>query len=303
MKKIKEYLFNPLLICYVLLGRYGRWIPDKWYLKLQYFICMREILNLKTPKTFTEKIQWLKLQNRKEYYHKLVDKYEVKKIVSSMIGDEYIIPTLGVWKSFDEIDFSELPNKFVLKTTQGSHSSLICKDKEKFDSLKAKDLFRKWMKTSPYDFYREWVYKDIEPRILAEQYISVTDGQDLIDYKFYCFNGNPLYCQVIKDRSTKETIDFFDQKWIHQEFYGLLPKNDQSKITQSKTIIDKPINYEKMLNIAKILSKGIPFLRVDLYNLNGKIYFGEYTFYHWSGFVPFDPETWDYKLGELIHLP
>ena len=145
MKKIKEYLFNPLLICYVLLGRYGRWIPDKWYLKLQYFICMREILNLKTPKTFTEKIQWLKLQNRKEYYHKLVDKYEVKKIVSSMIGDEYIIPTLGVWKSFDEIDFSELPNKFVLKTTQGSHSSLICKYNEKFDSLKAKDLFRKWM--------------------------------------------------------------------------------------------------------------------------------------------------------------
>ena len=130
----------------------------------------------------------------------------------------------------------------------------------------------------------------------------MTDGQDLIDYKFYCFNGNPLYCQVIKDRSTKETIDFFDQKWIHQEFYGLLPKNDQSKITQSKTIIDKPINYEKMLNIAKILSKGIPFLRVDLYNLNGKIYFGELTFYPAGGLGYFTPKEWNLKLGKLINI-
>ena len=291
------YLKRPLLIGYALLMRLGRRLPDKLYIKLQYWFYMGKNLDLKNPKTFTEKIQWLKLYNRKEEYHQLVDKCEAKKIVASIIGEKYIIPTLGVWDSFDEIDFSILPDKFVLKTTQGSHSSLICRDKRHFDKERAKRSFKGWMKSSPYEKFREWAYKGITPRILAEQYIELKKGEDLVDYKFYCFNGKPLYCQVIKDRTTKETIDFFDRDWNHQEFWGL-----QSEVTQSEVTIERPINYDKMLEIAEELSQNIPFLRVDLYNLEGEIYFGELTFYPAAGLGSFTPDNWNLKLGELIKL-
>lgn len=292
-----KYIENPLLIGYALLMRFGGWLPDRLYIKLQYLFYMRKRLELKHPKTFTEKIQWLKLYNRKEEYHQLVDKFEVKKIVASMIGEEYIIPTLGVWDSFDEINFSELPDKFVLKTTQGSHSSMICRDKRHFDKERAKESFKTWMKSSPYEKFREWAYKGVKPRILAEQYVELKEGEDLVDYKFYCFAGKPLYCQVIKDRTTGETIDFFDRDWNHQEFFGLW-----SKVMQSKVMIVRPINYEKMLEIAEKLSQGMPFLRVDLYNLEGRIYFGELTFYPAAGLGYFTPDRWNLKLGELIKL-
>lgn len=291
------YLKRPLLIGSVLLMRLGRWLPDELYIKLQYWLYMGKKLDLKNPKTFTEKIQWLKLHNRKEEYHRLVDKCEVKKVVASIIGDEYIIPTLGVWDSFDKIDFSILPDKFVLKTTQGSHSSFICRDKKDFDKEKAKKSFRIWMRSSPYEKFREWAYKGIKPRILAEQYLELKKGEDLVDYKFYCFNGKPLYCQVIKDRTTKETIDFFDKDWNHQEFLGL-----HTKVTHSKVTIECPINYGKMLEVAEVLSQDVPFLRVDLYNLGGKIYFGELTFYPAAGLGCFTPDKWNLKLGELIKL-
>lgn len=297
MGRLQKYLDHPLLIGYALLMRYGRWIPDKLYLRLQYYFYMGKKLNLRNPKTFTEKIQWLKLYDRKEEYHQLVDKYEVKGVVASIIGEDYVIPTLGVWDSFDEIDFSKLPDKFVLKTTQGSHSSLICRSKYDFDKGKSKKLFKEWLRTSPYDKFREWAYKGIKPRILAEQYIELNKGEDLVDYKFYCFAGNPLYCQVIKDRTTQETIDFFDRDWRHQEFFGL-----RAKVTQSKERIARPVNYDKMLEIAEKLSKGLPFLRVDLYNLEGKIYFGELTFYPAAGLGYFTPEEWNLRLGDLIKL-
>ena len=307
MGRLQKYLDHPLLIGYALLMRYGRWIPDKLYLRLQYYFYMGKKLDLRNPKTFTEKIQWLKLYNRKKEYHQLVDKYEVKGVVAPIIGEDHVIPTLGVWDSFDEIDFSKLPDKFVLKTTQGSHSSLICRNKCDFDKGKAEKLFKVWLRTSPYDKFREWVYKGIKPRILAEQYLELEEGEDLVDYKFYCFAGEPLYCQVIKDRTTQETIDFFDRDWIHQEFFGLQSKITQSKITQSKITqskitIARPINYDKMLEIAGKLSKGVPFLRVDLYNLEGKIYFGELTFYPAAGLGYFTPEEWNLRLGDLIKL-
>ena len=297
MSRLQKYLDNPLLIGYALLMHYGRWIPDRAYLKLQYYFYMGKKLDLRNPKTFTEKIQWLKLYNRREEYHRLVDKYEVKDVVASIIGEEHVIPTLGVWDSFDEIDFSKLPDKFVLKTTQGSHSSLICRDKCDFDKGKAEKLFKAWLRTSPYNNFREWAYKGIKPRILAEQYIELEEGKDLVDYKFYCFAGEPLYCQVIKDRTVQETIDFFYRDWRHQEFFGL-----QADVTQSKETIARPVNYDKMLEIARKLSKGVPFLRVDLYNLEGKIYFGELTFYPAAGLGYFTPEEWNMRLGKLINL-
>lgn len=297
MDRLQKYLDNPLLIGYVLLIRYGRWIPDKLYLRLQYYFYMGKKLDLKNPKTFTEKIQWLKLYNRKEEYHRLVDKHEVKGIVASIIGEEHVIPTLGVWDSFDEIDFSALPQQFVLKTTNASQTTMICMDKRSFDVDKARKLFKRYLKISLYKNFREWVYKGVKPRIIAERYMELVEGEDLIDYKFYCFDGEPLYCQVIKNRRKEETIDFFDQDWNHQEFCGL-----RSKVTRSKVAIECPINYDKMLEIARKLSKGIAFLRVDLYNLHGKIYFGELTFYPSAGFGYFTPKEWNVKLGNLIRL-
>ena len=306
--RLHGYIENPLLIGYALLMHFGRWLPDRLYIKLQYLFYMGKRLSLKNPETFTEKIQWLKLYNRKEEYHQLVDKCEVKKIVASIIGEEYIIPTLGGWDSFDEINFLKLPDKFVLKTTQGSHSSMICRDKRCFDKERAKKSFETWMKSSPYEKFREWAYKGIKPRIIAEQYLELKEGEDLVDYKFYCFDGQPLYCQVIKDRTIGETIDFFDKDWNHQEFFGLQSKVTQSKVTQSKVTqskvtIARPINYEKMLEIAEKLSQGVPFLRVDLYNLDGKIYFGELTFYPAAGLGYFTPDEWNLRLGKLIKLP
>ena len=302
MNKFCKYMENPMLVGYILLMRYGNWIPDRLYLRFLYYFYMGKKLNLKNPKTFTEKIQWLKLHDRKEEYHRLVDKYEVKRVVASIIGEKYVIPTLGLWDSFDEIDFLKLPDKFVLKTTQGSHTSLICRNKCNLDKGESARLFKAWLRTSPYDKFKEWAYKGIKPRILAEQYLEMEEGKDLVDYKFYCFAGEPLYCQVIKDRTTQETIDFFDRDWRHQEFFGLQSKITQSKITQSKIRIARPINYDKMLEIAGKLSKGVPFLRVDLYNLEGRIYFGELTFYPAAGLGYFTPEEWDLRLGKLIKL-
>ena len=289
---------NKLSLCtFVLLEHIGGWIPDKLYLRIQYFLYMGERLNLNNPQTFCDKIQYLKLYDRKEYYHKLVDKYEVKKIISSLIGNDYVIPTLGVWDSFDDIDFSTLPQQFVLKTTNASQTTMICMDKRSFDVDKVRKLFKRYLKISLYKNFREWVYKGVKPRIIAERYMELVEGEDLIDYKFYCFDGEPLYCQVIKNRRKEETIDFFDQDWNHQEFWGL-----RSKVTQSKVTIERPINYDKMLEIARKLSKGIAFLRVDLYNLHGKIYFGELTFYPSAGFGFFTPKEWNVKLGNLIRL-
>lgn len=257
-------------------------------------------LDLDNPQTFSEKLQWLKLYNRKPEYTQMVDKYAVKKYVANIIGEEYIIPTLGVWDRFEDIDFDKLPKQFVLKTTHdgGSYGIVICKDKDVFDYKAAKKTINRSLRRCSYKVMREWPYKNVKRQIIAEEYLECMGNTDLIDYKFYCFNEQPLYCQVIKDRNSKETIDFFDQEWNHQVFYGLNPKAIQSSYP-----IDRPINYDKMVEVASKLSHNIPFARVDLYNIGGKIYFGEITFFPASGFGVFTPSEWDYKLGEWIKLP
>lgn len=279
--------------------KYFRFLPDKQYLKLRSFLELGRFLRLKRPKTFQEKIQWLKLYDRQERYVKMVDKQAVKEYVAKKISSEYVIPTYGVWEKFEDINFESLPNKFVLKTTQGGGGNgvVICRDKNKFNILLAKDKLNRSLGIDIYKGFREWPYKNVAKRIIAEKYIEFDGATDMTDYKFFCFNGVPRYIQVIKDRNIRETIDFFDVEWHHMPFCGLNPF-----CGNSSELIPKPINFDKMLEIATVLSKDIPFVRIDLYNINGTIYFGEITFYPASGFGVITPKEWSTTLGDMINL-
>lgn len=277
---------------------------EELQLKVVYRYKMREKLNLKNPKTFSEKLQWLKLYNRKPEYTKMVDKYAVKKYVADIIGEEYVIPTLGVWNRPEDIEWDKLPNQFVLKTTHGGGNTgvVICKDKMCFNKQQAIDKLNASLKIDLYKVWREWPYKNVLRRIIAEKYIETTpDKTDLPDYKWYCFNGEPKYCQVIQGRSLKESIDFFDTEWNHQDFVGL--NGLKSNVENAKIMPLKPQNLMKQIEIAASLSKNIPFSRIDLYENNNQVLFGEITFYPLSGMGHFRPNDYDLKLGELIQLP
>ncbi len=256
-------------------------------------------MDFEHPKTFCEKIQWLKIYGFKPEYVQMVDKYAVKDYVSNIIGSEYIIPTLGVWDKTEEIEWEKLPQKFVLKTTHGGGSCgvVICKNKNKLDKKKAINELNKSMSFTAGNSFREHPYMGVKKRIIAEKLIENKDGSELCDYKFYCFNGEPKYCQVIRDRQIKETIDFYDMNWDLMPFVGLNPK-----VGNGKTLVDKPHHLEEMKQICSKLSKDIPFVRIDLYEVNTKVYFGEITFYPASGFGQFTPKEWNYKLGEMITL-
>lgn len=273
-------------------------IPDKTYLKLKYFICMGKRLNLENPQTFNEKLQWLKLYGRRPIDTVLSDKYAVKDYIANIIGPEYVIPLLGVWDSFDEINFDKLPNQFVLKCTHDSGGIVVCKDKSKFDKEAARVLFRRSLKTDFYVYSRERAYKDIPRRIIAEEYKEDDVTKELRDYKFFCFDGEPKLLFVASDRQTvgEETkFDFFDMNYNHLPFTNGHPNAD--------ILPQKPSKFKEMKTLAAKLSQGIPHVRVDFYEVNGQVYFGEMTFSHWGGMVPFEPEEWDYTLGNWIKLP
>ena len=293
MNKIFKFTFS-------FLNRKGllNFLSDKNYLKLMYWVKLDKKLNLNNPKTYNEKLQWLKLYNRNPIYTKLVDKYEVKELVAKEIGDQYIIPTLGVWDKFDEIDFDSLPNKFVLKCTHDSGGIVICKNKETFDFKAAKRKINKSLKTNYfYTGGREWPYKNVKPRIIAEEYMEDTVDKELRDYKFFCFDGKVKMLFIASNRQGKGDtyFDFYDDELNHLPFTNGHPNSPQD--------IKVPNTYDKMKKLAEILSKNMPHVKVDFYNVNGKIYFGEMTFYHWSGIVPFEPDEWDYKIGEWLKLP
>lgn len=276
-----------------------RWMPDKLYLQLMCFYHFRKIINFRKPITFNEKLQWLKLYDRNPVYTIMVDKIEVKRFVADKIGEKYVIPTLGVYDSIEDIDFDKLPNQFVLKCNHDSKSVCICKDKKSFDIERAKRFLEPRLKVNGYWYGREWPYKNVVPRIFAEKYMEDSTTSELRDYKFFCFNGKPVYCQVISDRTSNETIDFYDMDWQHQSFTGLaLPKKPFNNYP-----VPIPISFDKMKKSAEILSKGIPFVRVDFYEINGKMYFGELTFYPAAGLGVFSPDEWNYKLGDMINLP
>ena len=276
-----------------------RIIPSTIYIKILFYKRIGRRINLKKPITFNEKLQWLKLYNKKPFYAILVDKYEVKKYIAEKIGMEYVIPAYGVWDKFDDVDFGSLPDQFVLKCTHDSGGLVICKDKKNFDFKKAKEKINKSLKTNYYWCGREWPYKDVKPRIIAEKYMTDSPDVDTFtDYKFYCFNGYVDCVMVCLDRNTGDTkFYFFDKDW------KLLRYNKRGKEAPEGFTIPKPACIDKMFEIAAELSKGIPFVRVDLYVSNGQIYFGEMTFYPASGFDPNRlPET-DLYFGSLIKLP
>ena len=294
---IRLFLYNRDIFMERLMYYIG---SDRQYLKYWFKNKMGYYPDLDNPKTFNEKLQWLKLYYRKPILTTLVDKYAVKKYVADKIGEEYIIPTLGVWNSFDEIDFNSLPNQFVLKCTHDSGGLVICKDKSKLDIQAAKAKIERSLATDFYKLGREWPYKNVPRRIIAEKYmedITKPDSADLIDYKFYCFNGDPVYCQVIRDRSTIETIDFYDMDWNHMPFVGLNPV-----ASNGITPVARPANFEDMKRVCKELAKNKPFTRIDMYEINQKEFFGEITLFPGCGFGTFTPEEWNYKLGELIDL-
>lgn len=299
MRSIKEFIRKPEEILPPLFRRVGGFLPDKIYIRWLYRLSTGRKLDLKNPKTFTEKIQWLKLNRRDPEMTVMVDKYAVKQFVSDRIGSKYIIPTLGVWNSADEIDWETLPKKFVLKATHGGGGTavVVVRDKSEVDRNAIVAEFRQTLKKSPYKGYREWPYKNVPPRIIAEQIIELPDKFDLTDYKIFCFNGEPKYIQVIQDRHIKETIDFFDTEWNHQPFVGLNPK-----VENATTPVARPINLEEMLDVARKLSKGLDFVRVDMYIVENCVLFGELTFFPASGMGRFKPDEWNEKLGKLLIL-
>ncbi|MBQ5844128.1 MAG: hypothetical protein IIW52_04650 [Alistipes sp.] len=303
MRPIKTFFRHPRLILSKLLRILSPLIKDdKLYLRLLFRFEMGYWMDFDNPQTFTEKIQWLKLYNRRPEYTQMVDKYAVKEYVANIIGDEYIIPTIGVWDSVDDIDFDKLPNQFVLKTTHGGGSSgvFVCRDKSKINIQDIQQCFVKAFEQDIYTTLREWPYKGVPKKILCECFLSEVSNNDLVDYKFYCFRGSVKYCQVIKDRNTDEKIYFFNQYWEYQQFSGLYT---EPNIDLAPPIsLPMPENYSLMLNIAETLSKDIPFCRVDLYNVMGKVYFGEITFFPASGFGFFAPKEWDNKMGDLLSL-
>lgn len=299
MNKIKRFLKNPLLL-FLTLGHRSvfNWINDEKYLKIAYRIELGKKLELNNPKRYNEKLQWLKLYDRKPIYTEMVDKYVVKEYVAKRIGEEYIIPTLGIWDRFDDIDFDTLPNQFVLKCTHDSGGLVICKNKSELNKKRAKRILNSCLKHNYFWGQREWPYKNVKPRIIAEQYMEDSDTKELRDYKFFAFDGEVKALFIASDRQTpgEETkFDFFDSDYHH-----IPVKNGHPN---ARVLPQRPKQFKKMKELAAELSKGIPHVRVDLYEIDGRIYFGELTFSHWSGMCPFKPDEWDYTFGSWIRLP
>ena len=296
MKKPIFYIKNPLRTLAAIFMRIGAWLPDRLYLQILYLLKTGKVLNLNNPQTFSEKLQWMKLYDRKPEYTIMVDKYAVKDYVSKIIGEEYIIPTIGVWDRPEDINWDSLPNKFVLKTTHGGGNEgvLICKDKSCFDKEKACKRLGKSLKQNLYLSQREWPYKNVRRRILAETYMEDKKTKELRDYKFFAFDGEVKALFVATDRGRGDVkFDYFDADFNHLDLVQQHP--------MSGLQIEKPVCFNEMKNIASKLSAGLPQVRVDLYEV--KVFFGEYTFFHHGGVVPFHPESWDYEFGSWIKLP
>lgn len=277
-------------------------MPTKWHLQVMHRVHSGKWINFSNPKTFTEKLQWLKINRINPLYEILVDKIAVKEYVSSQIGQQHVIPTIRIFKSLDEITIDALPDKFVLKTNHagGGGGVFVCRDKTHFDINRAKDVLAKVLKSNWYQYGREYPYRKLTPQVFCEQLLESDSNGDIPDFKFYCFNGKPEYCQVIQNRSTSETIDFYDMDWQRQEFWGLNGLNATTK--KSDCDMACPENFVLMKELASILSKDIPFVRVDLYNVNGKIYFGELTFFPASGFGRFTPDRYNLIIGNKLQL-
>lgn len=278
--------------------RLGKWLPDKTYLKLMFRLELKQKLDLDDPKTFNEKLQWLKL-----YYHRpdltmMADKLTVKQHVASLIGEQYVVPLLGSWDDPAEIDWDALPRQFVLKTNHdgGNFGIVICKDKDRLDKAKAIRKLRASLKRNPYLLGREWPYKNIPRKVFAERYLEGNGKQELKDYKMFCFDGKVRFLYVASGRQEgRLTFDYFDENYRHLDVVQTHP--------QAALPPEKPEHFELMIELAEKLSKGLPHVRVDFYQVDGKVYFGEYTFFSLGGWAAFNPKEYDSTLGSYIHLP
>lgn len=296
MNKFTAALKDPFLVPFHILKKLAfLFKDDERYLRWYFFLNMHKFPNLDKPVTFNEKLTWLKLHDKHPEYSALVDKYEVKEYVAGKVGSEYVVPTLGVWDDAEDIDFGALPNQFVLKATGDSGGIYICRKKTPEACREALAVMKKAQKRHFFAENREYPYKDVRPRIIAEQYLEVEPGKAINDYKFFCFNGEVKMLFVATDRPVDTRFDFFDPDFNH------LPVRQGHPWADRK--LEKPAGFEEMKEIAGKLSEGFPHVRVDLYDINGKVYFGELTFFHFSANVPFEPEEWDYKLGEMLKLP
>ena len=299
IEKVRRFMTDPVIrLSYLTRLGLTRWMSDEAFLKKQYKNIFGTSLNLDDPQTFNEKLQWLKLYNRKPEYTMMVDKYKVREYIAQTLGEEYLIPLIGVWDDPDEIDFDALPDQFVLKCNHNSGLGMcICKDKSKLDIPKAKADLRKGLKQNYYLTGREWPYKDVPRKIICEQYMQDDSGTgELADYKVLCFNGEPRLVEIHHGRFEGiHTQDFYDRNWNKTDF-------EQLEDPLSNEVMEKPSFADGMFRLSKILAKDIPHVRVDWYHTGGRLYFGELTFFDGSGFSPFVGDQ-DRIIGEWIQLP
>lgn len=298
--KIIKAFIDPWYFWQGILKKMSQFIPnDKIYISIRYYLSFKHKINWNNPKTYNEKQQWLKLYDRDERYTMMADKFLVKKYIAEQLGIEYVIPTIGVWDKPEDIVWDDLPDSFVMKCNHNSGTGMIiCKNKSQLNIQEAVKNLKKGLKENYYIRNREWCYKNINRKIIAEKFMVDSEYGELRDYKFFCFNGEVKFLFIATDRSKGDhavCFDFFDAEFNHLPFTHGHPN--------AKILPKKPAMFEDMKKIASKLSAGIPSVRVDLYEINGKIYFGELTFTHWGGFMPFEPPEYDYILGEFIKLP
>ncbi|MCQ2354285.1 MAG: glycosyl transferase [Clostridia bacterium] len=276
------------------------WMPDEEYLKLMFHARTGKKLNLKDPRTFGEKQQWLKLHDRNPEYITLVDKFEVKKYVAGKLGEEHVIPNLGVWDKFDDIDFDSLPDQFVLKCTHDSGGLVVCKDKSALDMKAAKEKIERSLARNYFWSGREWPYKDVKPRIIAEKFMSdsgVADNEGLTDYKFYCFNGEPKFLYISRGLEHHPTarISFLTLDWNFAPY-------ERSDFKPFEELPEKPSRFDDMIEMSRKLAEGKRFVRVDLYQIGNEVFFSELTFFPCGGMMPFRNPEHDKEIGEMLHL-
>ena len=271
-----------------------RFIPDEPYLKMVFWIKTGKKLNLKNPKTFCDKLNWLKLHDFRPEYTRLADKVAVREHLKEVLGEDICLPLLGVWEHYDDIDFDTLPDKFVMKCNHDSGSVKIIRDKASMDHAALREFYEGRLKLNPFVLGRDYPYKEIKPMILVEKFMTSENGRDIRDYKFLCFDGVPRYMFVISDRSTDCRSDFYDMEFNRLPIVDAYPMSDEP--------MEKPAFFDEMVELVTKLAQGFRTIRIDLYEIDGKIYFGEYTFYDGGGFWPKVPEEWEYTMGDLIRL-
>lgn len=271
------------------------WVPDKIYLKTIFKIETGYPLNIEHPKTYNEKLQWLKLYDRNPDYTVYADKYRVRKYIADTLGEEYLVPIVGVYEKAEDIPWEKLPNRFVLKCNHASGTNIICKDKALLDVENATKMLNYWLKKNAYWLSREWCYKDIKPCIICEEFIETSDGNTPDDYKVMCFNGEPRLIQVHHDRYGEHTLDFMDINWKKTGIVQGPPNSDSE--------ISKPVTFDKMIECSRILSRNMYYSRIDFYSVEDRLLFGEITMYPTGGLAPFGKMETDFLLGEWIKLP